>query len=719
VLTAETPWLLLLEDLHWSDAATLDLLVFLARRRTPARLCVVGTYRPVAALSPPHPLQTAVQDLQRYAAATTLPLAGLSVEAVAAYLTARFPHQQLPATLAPWLHQRTDGQPLFLVTLVQALVEQRVLYPYDGGWAVPGDLATLAREVPASLRQVLEQQLTRLPPEVQQVLEVASVAGSEFAAVAVAASLACDVDAVEAHCEALVGLLLLRALGVTTWPNGTVTTRYAFVHALYQQVVYERVRAGRRVRLHRRLAACLEAAYGTQAETMAAELAEHFVQGREPARAVHYLYRAAENATQRYAHREVATLVARALALLSALPETPERTSHELALHMTLGAALVATQGHAAPEVQQTYARAYRLCQQVPESPQLPQILVGLWLVHTGYGEHQTAQAIGRHLHRLAHLLDDPVALLHAYGTLGLTAFYLGDVVATRSHLKQGITLNERLQPSPLALGSLLDVGVVCHIGAAGALQQQGYPDQARQRGAAALALTQRIASPYNRCNLLVFLALVHGFCREWSLAQRWVEQALHLATALGFQLLEAFGTIVLGATRTAQNHAQEGLTHIRQGLRACHTLGTKQLQPWGLAMLAESYAQLGQLEAGLSALAEAHALTATTGDVFYAAEIARLEGELRLQVRGQTPDVASGTAATAAACFQHALQVARQQQARWWELRAAMSLARLWQQQGQRAEAYALLAPVYGWFTEGFDTADLQEAKALLEALT
>jgi predicted ATPase len=435
---------------------------------------------------------------------------------------------------------------------------------------------------------------------------------------------------------------------------------------------------------------------------------------------VRYFHQAAEKAAQRYAHREVTHLVTRALALLRQLPETPERAQHELDLHMTLGPVLAAIKGHAAPEVKQTYTRAYMLCQQVPESPQLPQTLVGLWLFHSGYGDHPTAQEMGRHLLRLAQRFDDPVALLYAHGTLGLTAFYLGDVVAARVHLEHGITLDDRLKPHPLALGSMIDFGVVCRIGVAGSLQQLGYPDQARQRGEEALALTQGIASPYNRCNLLFFLAFVHLFRREWHLAWQWVEEALSLATARDFLLLAALGTIVRGATLTAQNQAQEGLAHIRQGLTACHTLGTKQLQPWGLAMLAESYARLGQPEAGLTALAETPALMATTGDVFYAAEIARLQGELRLQASGQVPDIGPDTSPTAAAerCFQHALEVARSRQARWWELRAAMSLARLWQRQGKRAEARELLAPVYNWFTEGFDLADLQEAKALLEAL-
>jgi DNA-binding winged helix-turn-helix (wHTH) protein/tetratricopeptide (TPR) repeat protein len=718
-LTGETPLLLLIEDLHWSDYATVDLLSLLARRRTPARLLVLGTYRPAEALGNQHPLHTVVQTLQQHGDATELALALLSLAGVAGYLAAHFPHHQFPAALAAWLHQRTDGHPLFLVTLVQALVERGVLQVQDGHWTIARDLETLAFEVPESLRQLLEQHLTRLPLACQQVLEVASVAGMEFVAAAVAAGLAVDPDVVEAHCEVLVRQQVLRPVGVTTWPNGTVATRYAFHHVLYQQGVYQRVSAGRRVRLHQRLGACLEAAYGTQAGEIAAELAEHFVRGQEPQRAVQYLHKAAENATQRYAHREVIALLHQALALLDQLPETPTRTQHELELLMTLGPALIATQGNTAPEVQHTYARARVLCQEVLESPYLAQILMGLMIFHTGQGAHQTAHEMGGHLLSLAQRRDDPVILLHAHSARGLSALYLGDLVASRGHLEQGIALCEHLTSQTQTLCALFDFGAVCRIGAAWALQQLGYADQARQREEEALALVREGASPFNRCNAFLHLAVVALFRREWQVAQQWVEEMLHLTVVPASLLYAALGMMLRGAVLTAQGQGYEALVSLRQSLATCHTLGAQLLHPWGLAMLGESYARLGQLAEGLTVLDEAQALMTTTHEVFYAAEIARLQGELRWQASWQRSDGgAPRWLAAAESCFQQALQVARRQQARWWELRAAMSLARLWQHQGQREKARALLAPVYGWFTEGFATADLQEAEALLEEL-
>ena len=473
-LTAVTPLLLVLEDLHWSDYATVDLLAMLARRRLPARLLVVGTYRPVKALVHHQPLRTVMQDLRRRDSMTEIPLAGLSVAAIESYLAARFPVRQFPAALARWLQQRTDGNPLFLVALLQALVAQGVLHAHDGCWTVRAALDALSISVPDSLWQLFAQQIKRLPLETQRVLEVASAAGLEFVTTAVAAVLECSADIVEEHCETLATEQLLRLLGVSTLPDGMMATRYTFWHALYQQGVYEQLGAGRRLRLHQRLGAYLERAYGLRAGEIAAELAEHFGRGQDTRRAVHYLHRAAENAARRYAHHEVIELATRALALLQQLPEAPARAQHEIDLHIALGPALIAVRGHTAPEVRQTYARAGALCHQVRESPQLPQTLVGLMMFHTGQGEHQTAQELGVRLLALAQRLHDPVVRMTAHGSLGLMALYLGDLMGGRGHLEQGVALCDYLTDKTLTLQSLFDWGVVCRVGVAWALQATG-----------------------------------------------------------------------------------------------------------------------------------------------------------------------------------------------------------------------------------------------------
>jgi DNA-binding winged helix-turn-helix (wHTH) protein/predicted ATPase len=730
-LTAETPLVLILEDLHWSDYATLDLLALLARRRTPAHLLVVGTYRPVEAIVHHHPLRIVVQDLLRHGHATDLPLTLLSAEAVAAYLAARFPLRQFPSALAPWLHRRTDGHPLFLVTLVQALVERGALHEHDACWTVQGDIEALALEMPESLRQLLEQQITRLSLEVQRVLEVASVAGVEFAAAAVAAGLETNAATVEDHCEALVSHQLLRLLGVTTWPDGTVVTRYAFVHALYQQVVYERLGAGRRVRLHQRLGEYLETAYRAQAGEIAAELAEHFVRGLDTQRAVPYLRQAAENALHRCAQVEAIKHLTRGLELLTTMPETTERHRHELDLQVLLGGAWAQTRGWAAPEVGQTYTRAHALCQRLGESPQLPAVLWGQFQWCGIRAEWQTAHKLGEHLLILAQRQADPVLLLLAHATLGVALFFRGEVAAAHDHFAQGNALYVPSYHRTLVVHHSFDLRVYVRCFTALSLWLLGAPEQALAQMYEARTLAQELSHPYSLAFALTHGTRLHQWRRDMSATLTWTEALMALSAENGFGQYISQGKLLHGWAMVAQGQGDEGLDQIRQAMTAWQVTGGVSWSPCYFALLAEGYGQMGVSDAGLQVLAKALATVQRTGERVWEAELHRLKGELRLtQQAGRhstsptSPTTSSVSVADLAmiteaeAAFRCALDIARRQQAKSLELRAVTSLARLWQQQGKRTEAHRLLAEVYGGFTEGFDTADLREAKALLDAL-
>ena len=305
LLTAQQPLVLVLEDLHWSDPSTLDLLAVLARRREPARLLLIGTYRPPEVLRRAHPLHTVTQELQLHGHCVELPLTLLSEDAVAAYLASRLPGLQLVDRLARLVHQRTEGNPLFMVTLVESWLTQGVLLEQDGAWALPAGVEALQDSVPDSLRQMIDRQLDWLSAEEQRVLEAASVAGAEFSAAAVAAGLAQEAERVDDWCTSLARRgQFLRASGEQTWPDGTVAGCYRFVHALYQQVLYQRVSAAQRVRLHQRIGARLEAGHGAQAGDIAAELAMHFERGRDYQRAVQYLRQAGQRSMERSAYVE-------------------------------------------------------------------------------------------------------------------------------------------------------------------------------------------------------------------------------------------------------------------------------------------------------------------------------------------------------------------------------------------------------------------------------
>jgi predicted ATPase/DNA-binding winged helix-turn-helix (wHTH) protein len=710
-LTAVIPLLLVLEDLHWSDHATLDLLALLARRRAPARFLLLGTFRPVETIVHSHPLRPVVQALQREGQVATLPLAPLQAEAVTAYLTVRFPAHRLPASLVPWLLTHTDGNPLFLVTMVAALVERGVLAEHAGHWRLQRPLDAAELGVPEGIRSLLEQQIERLPADLQQVLEVASVVGVTFAVAGVAAGLEAPTAQIETQCETLARYHLVQQIGLAHWPDETVTTHYAFTHALYQQVAYERIGVGRRLQLHHRLGDRLEAAYGTRVREVAAELAAHFGRGQDAWRAVHYLHQAAENAAQRYAPHEVTTLLTRSLALLRELPESPERAQQELDIHVLLGPALMATRGYAAPEVEQTYARARALCQQVGETPQLFPVLRGLCQFYRNNGAFLTARELGEQLVHLAQREALPTLCLEAHEELGATLYHLGEFAAAWIYLEQGIALIDPMVQRAQVLRDDVVPGVRCLVYASLTLWCLGYPIQAMQRGQEALTLTRDLAHLPSLALVQHFVAFLHYYRRDVPALQAQAETLLTLATAHDFPLWAGFSTLWEGWAMAVQGQSEAGLARMHQGVGATLALRQTGSSPARLLLLAEAGAHAGQVDEGLRFLAEALTAFEAVGRGNLLAETYRLQGELLLCQ-------SVSNVVQAEACFQQALSIARRQQARSWELRVATSLARLWQQQGKRTEAYDLLAPVYDWFTEGFDTVDLLDAHALLSTL-
>jgi predicted ATPase len=489
---------------------------------------------------------------------------------------------------------------------------------------------------------------------------------------------------------------------------------YRFKHALIQDAAYQSLLRSTRQQYHQRIAQVVEARFPEICETQPELLAHHYTEAGVLAQAIPYWQRAGQRAVERSANLEAIEHLTRGLDVLKTLPDTPERAQQELDLQTTLGPALMVTKGMGTPEVLHAYTRARELCQQVGETPQLFQVLQGLWFFYLMRMELQTARELGEHLLTLAQQVGDPALLLDAHYALGNTLNYLGELTTAQAHFAQGITLDDRQQHRSHAG---LDPGVACRYYAGVTLWYLGYPDQALQRSHEALTLAQELAHPYNLVGALFFAAWLHQFRREWPLTHERAEAARALSAEQGFAQFVAGGTIFRGcalAERASepgagQGQVEAGMAQMQQGLAAWRATGAEVLRPYGLALLAKASAKLGQVETGLALLAEALAVANDTGERRWEAELYRLKGELLLAR-------AAGQDTEAETCFRQALTVARQQQAKSWELRAAMSLCCLWQRQGKHAEAHALLAPIYGWFTEGFDTTDLQEAKALLD---
>ncbi len=371
-LTAETPLVLVLDDVHWGDRATLDLLSFLSRRE-PARLLIIGAYRPEELCAGAHPLKGIKHELQSHSRCHHLPLTLLTVADVARYLAVRFPTNTFPSALALILHQRTEGNPLFIENVVEHLQATGVIAQNDGDWSLTTTVEAVQLEKPTTIQEIIEAHLDRLSPQEEQVLKVAGVAGVEFSTAALAAGLHAEEEAVEDWCEGLAQRKqFLRALGSEEWPDGTLTTRYEFIHALYQQGWYDRVTAGKRVQLHQRIGERIEQGYGARAAEAASELAVHFERGRDIRRAIHYHIQAALNAARHCSYQEVVNHLTRSIALLPHAPESAERTQQEHALLHALSTARMAPQGCACPAVEHACAHARLLCQYIQGASHSP-----------------------------------------------------------------------------------------------------------------------------------------------------------------------------------------------------------------------------------------------------------------------------------------------------------------------------------------------------------
>lgn len=721
--TAETPLILVLEDLHWSDHATLDLLSFLARRREPARFFMLCVYRPEELARHSHPLKNIRNDIHAHRRGEEMIITPLSPTMIDVYLHERFPRHTFPPVLTSLLHKRTGGNPLFLVNVIDHLVSRGLIVFTDQLWSLHGAPEDIQTETPASIQQIIEAQIDRLDLEERRILEAASVAGMDFSAAAVAAGMNVEIAEIETCCEELARRgQFLRAHQTEEWPDATVTARYEFIHSLYQQVWYERVTVGRRTQLHQRIGERYEEAYGARVREIAAELAVHFEQGRDLPRAIRYRYFAAENAARRLGHQEALSHLTRGLDLLSTQPATMARDQQEFILRCALGATQFALQGYATPAVEQAYTRAHLLSRQLEADPILAPALHSLWFYYLVRAEFPTAQVLAEQLSQLAQQENNPALQLEADRELGQTFYFLGAFPEARHYLERSIKLYDPHKHASHIFLYGQDPGVVSLAQHARTLCLLGYLDQAVQQAEAATSLAQNIAHPYSLAIAQYHAAMVHHARRDLQRTQAIVEAPVALTPEHGLPYWLSLMQVLKGWTLAHLGNYEIGMQMMRQGLTASREAGVTLNHPYSLVLLAEVHGARGEPQQGLTLLHEAQHIVEQKAGYFYQAEMLRLQGELTLQQEGHawnTPALALATLSeTQAAAEQYllkAIEVARRQQARVFELRAVLSLSRLWSQQGKKQEAYDRLAAVYDWFTEGFESVDLQEARTLL----
>ncbi len=687
------PVLMVFEDAHWIDPTSRELLDRTLDRVLRLRVLLVVTFRPEFQHAWSGQPQVSTLALNRLVGRDGAALvrrlagnAGLSQEAVEEIV------------------ERADGVPLFVEELTKAVVESGDLDNRVGAVLAASPLPNLA--IPATLHASLIARLDRLGPTAKETAQIGAVIGREFSDELIRPVAQRPEPDLEAALDRLTDAGLLFRRG--TPPHAS----YLFKHALVQDAAYATLLRARRRQLHEAIAAALEREFPETVATQPELLAHHCTEAGLTEEAVQYWRRAGERALARSANPEAIAHLTRGIQLLDSLPQSRRRDEQELVFQAALIAPLWTSRGFGSPEAERASRRALELCERVaPDTPAHFRALYGLAYAYLMPGDLCRARPLAEQLLDLAERVQDPELLAYAYFEMGCELLWSAELAAARAHLERGIALYDPEWGRPASSRHAYNCASNCHMFLTRVYWHLGYPGQALRHEGQAIAIAEDISHPFSQAVALSFAAALHQLRGETRRTQELAETLLALATEQVFPFAAAHAMVWRGWALVEQGQSEEGIAQLRDGLVAYRATGAELESSHFLGLLAEACRDTGRTEEGLRAIAEALDHVAQTGIVYYEPELYRLEGELRLR---QDP----ADEQKAEACFQRAVAIARRQEAKSWELRVATSLARLWRDQGKRTEAHDLLAPVYNWFTEGFDTPVLQEARALLDDL-
>jgi len=689
-LAGRQPVLFVCEDLHWIDPSSRELLERIIEWVARLPVLLVATFRPEFA-----PPWIGLPQV------TTVTLARFDRRAGTAMVEQIAGGASLTREVAAEIVDRADGVPLFVEELTKAVVEV-------GGFA-EGIQTTLAAALPSSLavpsalHAPLMARVDRLGPEAKEVAQIAAAIGREFSYQVLAPI------AGRGENDLAVALGRLGDAGLVFCRGTPPAATYLFKHALVRDAAYASLLRRRREQLHARIAAVLQSDFPETIEAQPELLAQHFTDAGLIDQAVTYWQRAGERAVARFANLEAFAHLSRGIEVLKTLPEGPQRDEHELVLHVALITPLWSSWGFGSPQAELVATRALELSRQIEaDTPAHFWAVFGVSFFYHVRGVLPTARELGEQSLALAERLQDPELLAYGHFGLGDGIFWLGELALARVHLEQAIALCDPEWGRAAAFRHGVNCAANSRMFLARVLWHLGYPDQALSCSQEAVRIAEGDSHPFSMASTLSWAAALHQLRREAGRTRDVAEAAVALATEQFIPFFGAQAMVLRGWALVEQGQCEEGITRLRDGVAAYRATGANLESPHWLALLAEVYGKAGQIEEALGIIREALADVERTGIRYYEAELKRLEGELRLGLDKEQSE----------ACFDRAIEIARAQAAKSFELRAALSLARLWQHRGRRTAAHDLLAPVYGWFTEGFETADLKEAKALLNEL-
>ena len=685
------PVVVIFEDLHWIDAQTQALLDLMADSVANSRVLLIFNYRPE--------YRHEWTNKSYYSQLRLDPLGGADgtamLEALLGQSVELNPIKQL-------IGERTGGNPFFIEEIVQALFDEGALLR-NGAVKVTRSLSQL--RLPPTVQGILASRIDRLSAEQKELLQTLAVMGRE-------SSLAL-IRRVASHADTELERMLadLQAGEFIYGQSAANDLEYVFKHALTQEVAYNSLLIERRKQIHEQAGHALESLFAAQLDDHLTQLAHHYSHSGNADKAIEYLGRAGQQALQRAAHADAIGSLSTAIKLLQSFPDGPERIQRELPLQLAIGPAFIALKGWGAPEMGRAFARARELCARLGDPPEVFPALNGITATHMVRGEMRAAKEMAAQVLELAEKTRDPRQLLWGHSHIALVAFHRGDLLLARERVEAAIAIYDR-EREPPRRDTGLDIGVVDLSYGGWILWHLGYADQALEMSHEARRLAEALSHPDSiafaqgyQCDL----RLVRG---EIQAVQEMAGRQMVLCAEYGLATFLAAANLYLGWAMAAQGRGEEGIARIQECLATQRAAGFEMLRPHSLATLAEACLVANRFDDGLSALTEAMATAEDHEEYCHLPELYRLRGKLLLKKE-------DSNAGDAQRCFEQAMEIARKQSAKSFELRATTSLARLLASQGRRDEARTMLADIYNWFTEGFDTADLKDAKALLDELS
>jgi len=689
------PLLLVMEDLHWADPTTLEFLNLIVDQLATTRIFALFTFRPD--FNPPWTPRAYL---------TILMLNRLTRKKCTDMIRHIAGGKSLPAEVLEQILIKTDGIPLFVEELTKSVLESGLLREEEKEYTLTGRFLPL--KIPVTLQDSLMARLDRLA-SAKELVQLCAILGREFSSEMLLAILPRSEEILRQGLRQLVKSELLYQRGV--FPRAT----YVFKHALIQETAYQSMLKNTRRRYHQQIVQVLVKQFPESAAARPEIIAHHYTEAGLGTEAISYWQQAGKLAVERFANQEAIAHLTKGLELIEDLPKNPEHSRQELMLQLALGPPLSLLKGFAAPEVEAAYSRALNLSQQAGGILLRFPALWGLWHFYVLRAEFPKAITLAEQLISFTQTADDTVPVSDAFRARGQTFLLTGEFSQAKTYLEKGIVLDNGRQQRTY---NAEDPGVVCRSFSALAHWFLGYPDQALRRSHEAVTLAQELSHPFSLSAAHHFKALLHLFRRESRPSLEQAEAAMAIAADQGFVFFIAFDTMLRGWALAEQGESEEGISQMLQGLDAYRATGAEAHLPQWLAVLADSYGKLDQVQEGLDVLADPQILAnKNNGERWFIAETLRIKGKLlMLGIKDKVKDTAVYDEAET--CFLQAIEVAQQQEAKSLELRAAISLSRLWQRQDKKADAYGLLSNTYNWFEEGFDTPDLKAAKVLLEEL-